>query len=191
MNIIIITSSSDVEKLKQKARKIKKEQGISHHEALDQVAKKFGFYHWHHVTEMAALTAPIEDAFRNGLIIAYDRSEADFDTDTFIEINEELALKFCRDELWRIYLEIEDEEDPEFHDLPEEDQREYFNDHLMSLVFFQYTGGKIPKNIEEALKLTNEFSLWNPMYVWIRGKIHDTYGLPATDQDGNIVGVRF
>ncbi|PPD29120.1 MAG: hypothetical protein CTY19_17875 [Methylomonas sp.] len=134
---------------------------------------------------------PIENAFRNGLVVAYDRSEADFFTESFIEIEEEIAWKFCKDDLWKAYLEIEDEEDPEFHELPEFEQKEYFRDFLTSLAFFRFEDNKIPKDVHEVLKITNEFSFWNPMYIWLNGKLHDTYGLPATDQDGNIVGVRF
>lgn len=189
MNITIFTPSSHVEKLKQKARKLKRELGLSHHEALDQVAKKFYYHHWHHVIEMAAITAPTEEAYRNGLLVTFDVSEADLDSDFFVQAD--LARYFCEEELWKTYLEIEDEEDPEFHDLPEQEQRQYFNEYLDSLVFFRFTGENIPQSIEDALKLTNECSFWSPMYVWIKGKIYDTYGAPATDQDGNVVGVRF
>lgn len=189
MNITIFTPSSLVEKLKQKARKLKKEQGLSHHEALDQVAKKLHYHHWHHVIEMAAITAPTEDAYRNGFLVAYDSSEADLDSDFLVE--DDLSWYFCEEELWKTYLEIEDEEDPEFHDLPEQKQREYFMDFINDLVFFRYVGEKIPNSVDDALKLTNECSFWSPMYIWIKGQIYDTYGAPATDPDGNIVGVRF
>lgn len=189
MNITIFTQSSYVEKLKQQARKLKKELGLSHHEALDQVAKNCRYHHWHHVTEMAAITAPTEEAYRSGLLVAYDISEADLDSKSFVQTD--LVRFFCEEELWKIYLEIDDEEDPEFHDLPEEEQRRYFHEYLESLVFFRFTGENIPQNIEDALKLTNECSFWSPMYVWLKGKLCDTYGAPATDHDGNIVGIRF
>lgn len=189
MNITIFTPSRLVEKLKQQARKLKKEQGLSHREALDQVAKNLHYHHWHHVTEMAAITAPTEDAYRNGFLVAYDSSEADLDSDFLVE--DDLSWYFCEEGLWETYLEIEDEEDPEFHYLPEQKQREYFMDFINDLVFFRYVGEKIPNSVDDALKLTNECSFWSPMYIWIKGQIYDTYGAPATDPDGNIVGVRF
>ena len=189
MNITIFTPSSHVEKLKQQARKLKKELGLAHHEALDQVAKKSHYLHWHHVTEMAAITEPTEYAHRNGLLVAFDDSEAELVSNPFIQTD--LAWYFCEEELWKTYLEIEDEEDPEFHDLPEQEQRQYFHEYLESLVFFRFTGKKIPQSVEDALKLTNEYSFWSPRYVWLKSKLYDTYGTPATDQDGNIVGVRF
>ena len=116
LNITIITPARAVEMLKQKARKLKKDSGLSHHDALDQVAKIAGFHHWHHVTEMAARTAPTEEAFRNGLIVAYDSSEAEIDSDFFVE--DGMAEYFCEEQLWSDYLAMHDPEDPEFHDLP-------------------------------------------------------------------------
>jgi hypothetical protein len=189
MSVIIFTPSNNVEKLKQKARKLRKDLGLTHHEALDQVAKKYHYHHWHHVTEMAAITAPTEEAYRNGLLIAFDLKEADLDSDFFIET--EIARFFCEDELWTAYLEIEDVEDPDFLDLPEEEQRSYFMETFESLAFYRFTGEKIPGSVEDALKLISEISFWPPEYIWLNGKLCETYGAPATDQDGNIVGVRF
>ncbi len=56
----ILITSSDVEKLKQRARKLKRESGILHREALDQVAKAVRFYHWHHVSDSAKAFEPTE-----------------------------------------------------------------------------------------------------------------------------------
>lgn len=193
MNTIIFTPSSGVEKLKQKARKLKKEQGLSHHEALDQIAKQFRYHHWHHVTEMAAITEPSETAYRHDLLIAFDVKEAEsFDDELFIE--DRLAPLFCEEELWKIYLEMDhgdEDEDDDFHELPEPEQREYFQEFMNNLIFYRYVEKNTPKSIEDTLKFINEYSFWMPTYVWIKGKIYDTYGAPATDQDGNVVGVRF
>lgn len=188
MKTIIFTPSKNVEILKQKARTLKKEQGLSHHEALNQIAKQFHYHHWHHVTEMAAITAPSEDAYRNGLLLAFDIKEADsFDDELFIQDN--LAPLFCEEELWKIYLEMDDE-DEEFHELPESEQQEYFRDFMNNLVFYRYEGQNTPLTIEDTLKFVNEYSFWMPSYVWLKGKLYDTYDLPATDSDGNVVGVR-
>ena len=106
-------------------------------------------------------------------------------------IETEIARFCCEDELWTAYLEIEDVEDPDFLDLPEEEQRRYFMETFESLVFYRFTGEKIPGSVEDALKLIGEISFWPPEYIWLNGKLCETYGAPATDQDGNIVGVRF
>ena len=193
MNTIIFTPSSNVEILKQKARKLKKEQGLSHYEALDQIAKQFHYHHWHHVTEMAAITEPSETTYRHGLLIAFDFKEAEsFDDELFIE--DRLAPFFCEEELWKIYLEMDhgdEDDDDDFHKLPEPEQREYFQDFMNNLIFYRYVEKNTPKSIEDTLKLINEYSFWMPTYVWFKGKLYDTYGAPATDQDGNVVGVRF
>jgi len=192
MNIIIFTPSIHVEKLKQKAKKLKKELGISHHEALDQIAKQFRYHHWHHVTEMAAITAPTEEAYRNGVLVAYDFSDI---SDCYMEespfVEDNLAMYFCEDQLWQAYLEIDDDEEPEFHDLPEEERREYFADDYGRFVILRFTGADIPQDVEYVLKLTRKFTFWPPQFVWIKGNIYNTYGAPVTSSNGEIVGVRF
>ena len=49
-----------------------------------------------------------------------------------------------------------------------------------------------PTNIEDTLKFINEHSFWMPRHVCLKERftIH-TYGLPATEPDGNVVGIRF
>ena len=76
MRTKIIISSTDVEKLKQKARKLRKDSGISHHDALDLVAQSAGFNHWHHVSESAKTFKPTEQAYYFGVIIAMDIKDA-------------------------------------------------------------------------------------------------------------------
>ena len=46
-----------LEILKQKARKLKKEKGIAHHEALEEVAKKCGFSGWKEATQISEADA--------------------------------------------------------------------------------------------------------------------------------------
>lgn len=179
MKTIIFTPSKNVEILKQKARTLKKEKGLSHHEALDQIAKQFHYHHWHHVTEMAAITAPSEEAHRNGLLFAFDIKQADsFDDELFIQ--DSLASWFCEKELWKIYVEMDDE-DEDFHELPQSEQQEYFQDFMDNLVFYRYVGK--PITIEETLKFVNEYSFWMPTYIWVKGKLYHNYDLPATDSD--------
>ncbi|HBK7822129.1 TPA: plasmid-related protein, partial [Vibrio cholerae] len=51
MQITKIISSATVERLKQKARKLKREKPITHTQALDEVAVSAGFNHWHQVVQ--------------------------------------------------------------------------------------------------------------------------------------------
>lgn len=66
-----LASNIDVSKLKQKARRIKRQFDISHTEALDLVAKQAGFDHWKAVTEAADRYAPLAKALSCGLVVAY------------------------------------------------------------------------------------------------------------------------
>jgi hypothetical protein len=182
--ISIFTPSINVGKFKQQARKIKKEQGLSHHEALELVAKKYQYHHWHHVTEMSALTEPTEKAYRQGLLIAFDIKEAEYVDEEFFK-KAEWAEKFCKDELWKHYLETsEDDED-------EDALREYFTEDFEGLVFFRYVGKRTPSNLKNALKLINKSCFWSPNYVWLQGTFYDTYFEPAYDEEGHAVAVRF
>lgn len=119
-------------------------------------------------------------AFKEGLIFAYDHMEANIESEVFEE-NEE-AGKLCKDQIRKDFFAIE--EDPP---LTEEE----FEEFMESLMFYIYTGENQAKNISEAIKLTQGESFWGPVYVWIKGEMFDTYNLPATDEDGNITGVRF
>ena len=187
MNIKIIIPACFVEKLKQKARKLKNESGISHHEALDQVAQSAGFNHWHHVVEIAAITAITEDAYRHGFIVIYEGSESDVDSDFLVK--DDLASHFYSDQLWWLYL-TGVSQDPELQDITEEEHCEVFDEYLRSLAFFRYTGNEIPKTVEDALNFIIECNFWSPVWVSIKGQIYNTYGASAKDGDGNVLGVR-
>ena len=45
-------SLKQFELFKQEARHLKKDEGITHHDALEKIAKKHGYHHWHHVTQL-------------------------------------------------------------------------------------------------------------------------------------------
>ena len=64
MQITKIISSASVERLKQKARKLKREKSIPHTEALDEIAVSAGFNHWHQVVQANDATETI----RSGII---------------------------------------------------------------------------------------------------------------------------
>lgn len=58
MQITKIISSATVERLKQKARKLKREKSIPHTQALDEIAISVGFHHWHQVVQANDLLKP-------------------------------------------------------------------------------------------------------------------------------------
>ena len=72
-----IVTSVEVEKFKQEARKLKREQNISHTEALEVIAKRCGFDHWHQVTLCNEPCKASELAISKGIVLAFDWNEAE------------------------------------------------------------------------------------------------------------------
>lgn len=176
----IITPRYIVERLKQKARKLKKEQNIPHHLALDLVAKENNlFHHWHHVTESAAETKKTEDAYNYGLIVGVDIKEAlDSEPDENYFIRDEQAISFLEDELrQRIenYIEIDDEFNPKKlpnHQLVDKEElEEDIRDGISSLIFYRYQQNSIPQIKDELLNLIHEHFYFQPDYIWLKGKL--------------------
>jgi len=113
-NIVYVVPSSLVEQFKQKARKLKRERDITHTEALEAVAHEAGFHHWKHVTEAAASTAPTEQAYLHGLIVAYDSKDADNGIGAPL-VADSIAGFFCERELRKAIPEwLEPEEGAAF-----------------------------------------------------------------------------
>lgn len=186
--ITYIVTSKTLSKLKKRARDLKKSAGIPHHEALEQAASNIGLPNWHKVAKAAEVTAQTEKAYLSGLIIAFDAKDAgSFDpADTFIE--DDQAIEFCEKDLLMSYRQAcEDEGEP----ATEEEVEEYRQFELGNHVFFRYVGKASPNTLRNALDIVNAQSFWPPLYVWLNGKFHETYSENATDEDGNIVGVRF
>lgn len=189
---IIITSAS-VEKLKQKARKLKKDQGISHHEALDQVAKDAHFNHWHHVAESVKAFEPTEQAYYFGVIIAMDIKDAmDFRDSSGRFVEDSTAFALCADDIYT-YIREADEDSDMLADDPhyEEDKREWIMEGLMNYVFFRYTGSDMPASVDSVVELVNECSFWPPEFIWHKGTFQECPTNAAFDEDGNVVGLRF
>lgn len=175
MRTQIIISSTDVEKLKQKARKLKKDSGISHHEALDQVAKSAGFNHWHHVSESLKSFEPTEHAYYFGVIIAMDVKDAmDFRDSSGGFIEDPFAFTLCADDIYAHIREEDDESETTDNDLDyEEDRRDWMQDGLMNFIFFRNTNTKVPESVDEVMKIVNECSFWPPEFIWHKGSFEE------------------
>jgi len=197
---IIITPVKLIERLKQRARKLKREKNIPHNEALDLIAKENGLYnHWHHVTECASITAMSEQSVKSGLLIAFDMKEADEignETENFIY--DEQASYFLEKELknnYENFIESDIEYNPQGKTnkelLSKSELEEDFYFFLQDLVFYRYTPRSIPQSINIALPQINDICFWPPMFIWLRGEFYETSNLPAVDNNGNVVGVRF
>lgn len=188
----IIISSADVEKLKQKARKLKKDGGTPHHEALDQVAQSAGFNHWHHVSESAKAFKPTEQAYYFGVLIAMDVKDAmDFRDPSGRFIEDDLAFALCADDIYAYSREVDDDEAADEDRHYEEDKNEWMQDMLMNYIFFRYVGTDIPARVEDVVALVRECSFWPPEFIWHRGTFQESPSDHAIDDDGEIVGIRF
>jgi len=193
MRTQFIISSTDVEHLKQQARKLKKDSGIPHHEALDQIAQKTGFNHWHHVSESAKMFEPTEKAYFFGLIIALDIKDAqDFRDPTGRFVEDELAYSLCADDIYHYIREADEDgdlavDDPHY----EEDKQDWMMDGLMNFTFFRFTPTQIPASIDEVVTLVRECSFWPPEFIWYKGALNESPSDQALDENGNVVGIRF
>jgi len=193
MRTQFIVSSANVERLKQKARKLKKDSGIPHHEALDQIALKSGFNHWHHVSESAKTFEPTEKAYFFGVIIAMDIKDAqDFRDPTGRFIEDELAFSLCADDIYRYIREADEDgvladDDPDY----EEDKQEWMADGLMNFTFFRFTPAKLPASIDDVVTMSGECSFWLPVFIWYKGALHESPSDQALDENGNVAGIRF
>jgi hypothetical protein len=196
MNQTILLSTKDVEKLKQKARKLKRAEGLPHHEALDRVAVDAGLPNWHHICESAKQFKPTEKAFFAGCVIAMDIKDGfDFDTEDGVFIEDHNAWALCRDDLFDDLANRIDKDDPQERPLKEtlspEKLDDWFHDDLMNYTFFRLHAETSVATIGEVLKLVRDRSFWPPQFIWLRGEFYDTYDVPAMDDQGKITGVRF
>lgn len=193
MRTQIIISATNVEKLKQKARKLKKGSGIPHNEALNQVAKAAGFNHWHHVSESAKTFEPTEQAYYFGVIIAMDVKDAmDFRDPSGRFVEDHFAESLCSDDIYAFVREMdEDGESVDDDHNYEADKQDWMMDELMNFVFFRYTGSTIPDTVDEVVNMVRECSFWPPQFIWHKGTFQESPSAVALDEDGEVVGIRF
>ena len=194
MQLIKVISTQNVERMKQKARKLKREKAITHTQALDEVAKKARFDHWHEVVQANAHFIPAETALAEGCVLAFDTKDGmDIDTSDGVLIEDHLLEILTQHQLFEIYSNFIDEEDAQGRPLkeiyPDDELRENFVDES-TFMFFRLVDAK-DKSLKDVLTLTRQYSFWPPFYIWLRGELIDTRNLPVEDDSGNTVGFRF
>lgn len=166
------------EQLNQRARKLKRSEGIPHHEALEKVAKSLRFENWHQVTLAAEETRVAETARRYGLIIALDIKDAleyNFDHDGVFAQDDRL-MSFCESDLFQNYCLSKDDDGRTFESTstPEE-LREDFEADLDNVVLYRYTRQVLPATLADALALSRERCFFAPTYIWYRGQFIDVF----------------
>lgn len=193
--ITFIIPANNVEQLKQAARKLKRDQSIPHHQALDLIAQRYGrgnFQNWHHLIEAAKITALSETAFQFGLMIAFDMKDGmSFDYDLTGFVPDEQAPYFVYDDVLDMLRHELDEDGVPYHELQSDEIiKQEAHDFLGELMFFRCITD-IPGDIQAALKQVAKGSFWPPQHVWLHGAFYDASELPALDEQGNVVGIRF
>ncbi len=193
---IFLISQKSVSHLKQRARNLKREGEVPHHEALEIAAEAAGFDSWHQIAEAAEQCRPIEDAYSKGFLLAFDPSEVpDVENDESPMKWEEYAFELLRKELFEKYCAQPDEEDPGGRPISEtldsDDLKEYFEDDWGGMCFFRLRRPTDALSLDQLLPLVAKHSFWMPRLVFAKGELIDAYGLPATDENNEIVGFRF
>ncbi|MCG6202945.1 plasmid-related protein [Psychromonas antarctica] len=191
-----IVTSVQIEKFKQKAREIKREQNIPHTEALEVIAKRCGFDHWHQVTLCNAPCKASDLAISKGCVLAFDFKEAEeigFDDELLIyDSYLELAIK---PKMLEIYSNLVDEDDELGHlnkeSLSPEELYEYGEEFASDFRYFRLPENLGGSSLKEVLELLKGEVFWKPIYIWLQGTAVDLYHLPAEDENGKIVGIRF
>ncbi len=161
MSDVHVIPSAAVEALRRKAKKLRKEQGMPHHAALDAVARAGGrFPDWHHFIEAAKATEPAEQAFKHGLVIGMDIKDA-------LEVPDSRLTQFLPDERLAMFVFEEFGLTPS-GGLGETD--DWRVDALDETVFFR-SRRIVPDTLDEALKLRRQDFFFFPRYVRLRGQL--------------------
>lgn len=175
MQRIYLIPQEAISRLKQRARRMKREKDIPHHEALEITAKAAGFDNWHQVAEAVEKCKPIEDAYRLGFLLAFDPSEVPDTEDEDSPLKwEPYAFNLLQDRLFENYASQLDEEDPDERPISEtldpSDLKEYFSDDWGSMYFFRLKRSDQVATIEQLLSLVSKHSFWPPTLCLLQGK---------------------
>jgi hypothetical protein len=170
MSSSYIFSSITFGKWKQQARALKRESGITHTEALEQIARSNKFKDWHHLIQEAKQNKITENAYLNGLIVAYDIKDAMDNwkaNESFVE--DYRAWHFCQKDIFEHYR-TSDEEENEKPPVINEEYRQEFEEWMNNVFFFRFCGKNFPESSQTVLRLLNERCFFAPMYIWYTGK---------------------
>lgn len=154
---IVTIPAIAVDRLRRKAKRLKKETEITHQQALDSVARQSNYFQsWHHLIQAAKLSTLAEQAFRHGLVFGMDFKDLqDYPNDNpeFIQ-DERMSVFVCQDYKKSVENWTEDNDD----DLEEFEHCGYF----------RYIGN-VPSTYADALVLITNAFFFPPRLVWING----------------------
>jgi len=174
MPITKFISSTAVEVLRQKARKLKRERSITHTQALDEIAVSAGFNHWHQVIQANDLMKPSEVALSLGCVMAFDIKEGmDVNTSDGVLIEDRFLSILTETQLFEFYANFPDEEDEQNRPLKEmlsdSELHGSFEDFHSSLMYFRLAESHANKPLKKVLTVAQRYSFWMPEYIWLHG----------------------
>jgi hypothetical protein len=174
-----IFSSVVFGKWRQEARALKRSSELSHHQALEQVAKEHRFASWRHVVTEAKLNRISESAYRTGLVVAYDIKDAmdNWNPDESFA-DDSRVLHFCEGDIFEWYRRTDDEAEGEERDAIPSDPAGYledFEEWLNNVHLFRYTGAALPPTPTKVLPLLRRRCFFAPLFFWYRGRFVDPW----------------
>jgi hypothetical protein len=172
-----LISSTNISKLKQKAKSLKKDSNLTHTQALEVVAKQVGLDNWHQVTEANKPYQDVEKAKENGFIIIYDTKDAeDFydEQNRFTRVSEDIGLTVCRPELYNGLVNEVDDNDIAFKDKMDNAELEQFYQETYGFYDFKlYTESSIPHDINAAVELLSACCFFQPEVIFLKGRMYN------------------
>ena len=164
-----IISTNTVEHLKQKARKLKRDQAITHVQALDEIAKSHGFNHWHHVTLSNDIIKPSEEALRSGCVLAFDIEDAlklDM-SNPLVTLDHSCLEWLIGDMSFEVSTTPNDDE-----------QHEQLNVNG-DYIYCRLDASLADESLEDILDFIRQNISVMPRVLWLKGKRFDTHCLPS------------
>ena len=170
-----IITAPDVQKLKQKARKLKRNSELTHTQALDNVAKEIGLPNWKQVTLEHSDTLISEAALKTGVVLAYDAKDAlEMPlNDTLLPRDERLEL-MCLPSLKAKIASMVDPDDPESRLFSETLSEVEFEEHLRevcSFVYFRVAASFDISTVKDLISFVQKSNFFLPEFIWHKNTI--------------------
>ena len=213
--IHIPTTATAAEKLRRRAKTLRKETRTSLAVAQETVAKEDGYLSWKHVTVCADRTKtepkalpplptllvdtlagearrrpPNEHsvrAFASGLVFAMDVKDADgLDLgENVIECDD--AWTIAAADIWRVYVHAREGRSPLAETMEPEELLESANEDIANYRLFRYTGVETPEDLNAAFAVVLGRYFFRPQYVWLKGRFIDIAEVPEVVVDGRVI----
>ncbi len=213
--IHIPTTATAAEKLKRRAKALRKETRTSLAVAQETVAKEDGYLSWKHVTVCADRTEaepkalprlptllvdclagearrqpPDEQsvrAFSSGLVFAMDVKDADgLDLgENVVECDDGWTIAAA--DIWRVYVRHREDDSSLAKTMEPEELLESASDYISNYRLFRYTGIDTPKDLNAAFAVVLGRYFFRPQYVWLKGQFIDIAEVPEVVVDGRVI----